>query len=424
VLRRRHRDYYLDLAERGGAEWFGPNQQQVAARTRDEHANLRLALEFCLITPGESQNGLRLAASLYFYWHCGFLSEGRHWLNRTLDQDSEPTSVWATALRVNANLALAQGDLPTAATMAQECRDWAQSRGDEAALAYALHIQGCVAQFSGDFRSAQVLLEDALARFTALGELTTTAISAYAAPVLAAVYQGDLARAVAYAQHACALCERHGEQWARAYALYALSLAEWKQGEVVRASAHARDALRIAHAFDDSFGRAACVERLACIAGTAGEDERAAMLLGAAGTMWQLVGGQPLFGSQHAIAAHEGCEQQSRRTLGDRGFQAAFGRGADLDVDQAVAYALGEKPDPHAPASTTTDTAWTPLTKREQQVAELVAEGLSNKNIAARLVIGQRTAEGHVENILAKLGFTTRTQLAAWVAGQREGRDR
>jgi DNA-binding CsgD family transcriptional regulator len=118
------------------------------------------------------------------------------------------------------------------------------------------------------------------------------------------------------------------------------------------------------------------------------------------------------------------CEQQARRTLGDRAFRAAFGRGAELDLDQGIAYALGEKPAPVTPAATATDTASTPLTQREQQVAELVAQGLSNKDIAARLVIAQRTAEGHVERILAKLGFTTRTQLAAWVAGQREGRDR
>ncbi|EWM18993.1 transcriptional regulator, LuxR family [Kutzneria sp. 744] len=74
------------------------------------------------------------------------------------------------------------------------------------------------------------------------------------------------------------------------------------------------------------------------------------------------------------------------------------------------------------PAPSPVDAATT-LTRRERQVAELVAEGLSNKEIAARLVIAQRTAEGHVEHVLAKLGFTTRTRLAAWVTEQREGRD-
>jgi DNA-binding NarL/FixJ family response regulator len=58
------------------------------------------------------------------------------------------------------------------------------------------------------------------------------------------------------------------------------------------------------------------------------------------------------------------------------------------------------------------------LTKRERQVAAMVAQGLTNKEIACGLVIAQRAAEGHVENILSKLGFTSRTQIAVWVADQ------
>jgi non-specific serine/threonine protein kinase len=58
---------------------------------------------------------------------------------------------------------------------------------------------------------------------------------------------------------------------------------------------------------------------------------------------------------------------------------------------------------------------------REGEVADLVAEGLSNKAISERLVIAQRTAEGHVENILTKLGFRSRTQIAAWVMKSRNG---
>ena len=57
------------------------------------------------------------------------------------------------------------------------------------------------------------------------------------------------------------------------------------------------------------------------------------------------------------------------------------------------------------------------MTRREQQVADLIAQGLSNKDIAADLVISQRTAESHVEHILTKLGFTSRAQVAAWIAG-------
>ena len=57
-----------------------------------------------------------------------------------------------------------------------------------------------------------------------------------------------------------------------------------------------------------------------------------------------------------------------------------------------------------------------PLPARELQVARLIAVGRSNKEIAAELVISQRTAENHVEHILTKLGFTSRAQVAAWIA--------
>ncbi|SMD24679.1 Predicted ATPase [Kibdelosporangium aridum] len=424
-LRRRHADWYLHLAERGEREWFGPDQATWLQRLRLEHANLRLALEFCLATPERTQTALRLAAALHFYWHgCGFVAEGRHWLDRALAQDTEPSKARATALAINAHLAVLQGDASAATAMAQEAQDWAQSRGEQTVLAYLVFVQGAIARFSGDIPRAQALLKDALARFEALDELNSTVIVAYVTLVGATVVQSDLARAIALGQYARALCERHGEQWARAYTLYALSLAEWKQGELAQARTHARDGLRGMHTFNDTFGIVLLVERLAWIAGTAGEHERAAVLLGAASTIWPRVGGQPLFGSQHYLAAHEACEQQARRALGNHAYEIAFQRGTELSLDQATAYALGESPQP-APAapSATNAEPLAPLTRRERQVAELVAQGLSNKDIATRLVISQRTAEGHVERILTKLGFTSRTQLAAWVTTQHESRN-
>ncbi|GAA3200157.1 hypothetical protein GCM10020255_104400 [Rhodococcus baikonurensis] len=78
---------------------------------------------------------------------------------------------------------------------------------------------------------------------------------------------------------------------------------------------------------------------------------------------------------------------------------------------EAVAYALDER----RSASASLSTEAIRLTRREQQVAELVAQGLTNRAIAEHLVISPRTAQGHVENVLTKLGFTSRAQIAAWV---------
>jgi DNA-binding NarL/FixJ family response regulator len=88
-------------------------------------------------------------------------------------------------------------------------------------------------------------------------------------------------------------------------------------------------------------------------------------------------------------------------------FDRELRRGARATVDEAMAWVLD-------------DTTGVPgLTRRESQVAELVSEGLTNKDIAARLTIAQRTAENHVERILGKLGFTSRTQLAVWAYERR-----
>jgi DNA-binding NarL/FixJ family response regulator len=114
-------------------------------------------------------------------------------------------------------------------------------------------------------------------------------------------------------------------------------------------------------------------------------------------------------------AYHEQCERQTRRALGEHAFQTAYQHGMGLALGDAIAYALKEKPRAEpSPANAETTT----LTRRQQEVSELVAEGLSNKDIAARLVISQRTAETHVEHILTKLGFTSRTQIAAWAIQQ------
>src|SRR5205823_1862425 len=107
-------------------------------------------------------------------------------------------------------------------------------------------------------------------------------------------------------------------------------------------------------------------------------------------------------------------EDRARKALGDAAYQIAFDEGWRLSLAEVVAYALETEPVPAQPAGTPAEPS--PLTPREREVTRLVAEGMSNRQIAARLVISQRTAESHVENILSKLGFTSRTQIAAWAA--------
>ena len=96
---RRHRDYYVRLAERAEAEWFGPHQVEWWGRLRRELPNLRTALEFSCTRPDQAQAGLRIAAALRVYWiSTGIVSEGRRWLDRLLELAPEPTHERAKAL--------------------------------------------------------------------------------------------------------------------------------------------------------------------------------------------------------------------------------------------------------------------------------------------------------------------------------------
>ena len=110
-----------------------------------------------------------------------------------------------------------------------------------------------------------------------------------------------------------------------------------------------------------------------------------------------------------------------RRTISDSKFARANEEGRLLSFAEAVALALNEdpsSPEPEKRAASTSDAGL--LTPREVEVADLISRGMSNKEVAAALVISQRTAEAHVEHILAKLGLTSRTQVATWVLRSRD----
>ena len=109
-------------------------------------------------------------------------------------------------------------------------------------------------------------------------------------------------------------------------------------------------------------------------------------------------------------------ETRLRQKLGNETFDVAFDKGQALTLDDALrlAGATGE-PRPEALAPRTT------LTRRENQVAALVAEGLTNKEIATKLTISPRTVDAHVDHILTKLGFRSRTQIARWVSAGDDG---
>ncbi|MGI5327102.1 helix-turn-helix domain-containing protein [Actinomadura nitritigenes] len=178
--------------------------------------------------------------------------------------------------------------------------------------------------------------------------------------------------------------------------------------------------LRIKRDLGDELGMTLGLEAIAGCLCSGGEYVRAVRLLGAADRMRESTQ-TAWFGPHHAMLReiHIGRAEEA---LGERRYRAAFEEGGRLAPAQAIRDALGEPPDPEDPASDGSADGPAPdacpLTERELQVAALVAEGLSNRDIAERLTIAKRTADSHVEHILSKLGFSSRAQIAVWVTEQ------
>jgi non-specific serine/threonine protein kinase len=349
-----------------------------------------------------------------YYWNAGHVSEGRYRLGQALARAREPTIWRARGLLLAGFLAAAGGDRGAAQPLLEQGTGLAGQLDDPATRAFAAWAAGHACLFAGDLHHAIAHCEDGLAALPAAAVHARQRALLLICLANAAGLAGDEERAIACDRELAALTEAGGEFIRRtcsAYSLWALGAAAWRRGDPDRAAGLQQQSLRLhrSHRMGTTFS----VEALAWIAASRDQYERAAVLLGAAAALWQSMG-TTLDGFQPLAGHHRDCERQARQALGEAAFQAAYQRGLDLPAADAVACALQQPPaKPPAPAVS----GGAPLTPREVQVARLIAGGRSNKDIAAALVIAQRTAENHVEHILTKLGFTSRAQVAAWAAG-------
>ena len=136
----------------------------------------------------------------------------------------------------------------------------------------------------------------------------------------------------------------------------------------------------------------------------AGKSSRALDLLSAVGAVPNLIALQLVLQAKRAATS----------PLGISKFEAEFTAGKRITREAAIALALGESAGPAPLTSVDSDAQL--LGRREAEVAQLIAEGLTNKQIGARLFISERTVDGHVRGILNKLGFNSRAQIAHWIS--------
>jgi DNA-binding CsgD family transcriptional regulator len=238
-----------------------------------------------------------------------------------------------------------------------------------------------------------------------------------------AYYRGDHSAARAYLEEALAIRRDVGDAWSTAQTLYSLGLVARASGDHPRALALFKEALDAPQALGNVFSVAQYLSGAAGALAELGLLTAAARLLGAAQAAFDKVPSR-LHPVEQAQVTRD--IDALRAALGEPAFTLAWTGGGSLSLAQAVLEAIEARPRPKGNRPDTAPGIAAPaasLTRREREVAALIAQGLTNRQIAAALTITEGTAGSHVEHILAKLGFGSRAQVAAWAvaAGLADG---
>jgi predicted ATPase/class 3 adenylate cyclase len=379
IVRRRHRDCYLELAEWMEPELWSSVQEVWLDQLETEHDNLRAAMEWSLVDH-EAEKAVRLAGALWWFWYVrGYWSEGRDWLSQVLEK-SESTSTFsrAKALQGAGVLSWRQGDYEQAKALCEAGLTLFRELGDTKGVAFSLNTLGLVARDQGHYKRALELLEESLSLFREAEDKHGIALSLYVlgrvawrqkeyrrAGVLCQeslalsqelgykrgmAYSLDILGRVAWDQgndrQAQQLCEESlmlfrelGEKQGIAHSLRRLGLIARHQGDFQRATALSRDGLSLFWELGEKLGIAECLEELACVNVAQGSWKRAAHFFGAAQALRQAIGA-PLPPDERSLCAREIAV--TRTQLGEDLFSAAWAHGWSMALDQTVQYALSD----------------------------------------------------------------------------------
>ena len=465
----RLRDYSLRAAEHNGAlglaripaSW--PDRVDALRRYDVDAGNVARVLTWCL-EDADAETGLRICAAVSPCWIVwGTFAEGREWLDSFLALGAEgvPAGVRGAATVVRAQLAL-PSDPASAESLVRAGLGLCREAGDEFWTAVGLNLLTEITLHTGRTGEAAASADEALAIAQAAGDGWNEGYALGTRAALAAG-TGQLREAEQLARASVAVMRRIDQQWGAARALLGLGdLARLRGhpgeahsryvealpvlqevgarpeiarclaglgrvaldlGATAQARPHLAGSLQLSQATGSRIGVARGLEAFAGLAVDEHRPELAVHLVAAASALREAAGLPSLPG-----ARAERYLAPARR-LGNAEVARLWARGLALSSEEAVALALEEDLSDGSGAPGVTDAyevAAAPpssLTRREQQIAALIATGHSNKAIAEELCISPTTVARHVANILAKLGFRSRTQIAAWVADRASAPD-
>jgi len=418
TTRDRHIAYFRAMAGDFGRHDKDDDQLPRYRRLRREHPDIRAALGYALSLPGREREAARLAADLRAYWVIsGLLREAKHWLTKILLRFPEPSPERAWLLMTRGALAALQGELGPAVADLELSIPMAQQQGEVLACALG-HAYLCLAlTFSGRLAEAAATGSIAAERLGAIDHFSGLVALDICLGYLH-LLSGELDLAIERCELGLRRLGDSQERWARGYLQIIISRALFFQGKYTESAAAARGSLEKKHELGDIVGMAYCLEALAMLALRQQRYERTAWLMGAAGALWDRAG-RRLGGPSILEELLQQMVKATQDTLGEDRYAALFRGGAGIPLDLVVKLAVADADE--LPAAAGTKRPPGPLTGREQQIAALVGEGKSNRDIAQQLGISKRTVDAHLEHIFGKLGISSRVQLATWLDPRRPG---
>lgn len=404
AVRRRHAAWFLGLAQRAERFIWSEHQAAWLERLERAHDNVRVALNWCLSGQDE-ETGALLAASMHRFWFArGYIREGRRWCQIAASKQQVSARGRALALRNLAFFLMHQGEAEQAVRLAEEAAALARSVGEPSLMAWVLHGLAQATYAGGDFERCESLYGEMLGMARQAGD-ETLAARALCGIATGLQIRGDNVRARVVLEEALSLARPRHDKWLTSVVIGALGLAIAPQ-DPAQALMLLEESLALSH---DVGHRWLTVRRLEDLAGVLASSDRAevsAKLLGASESL------RDAFGFARSVSLQAAVGVAARERLGSDAFEAAWSKGRAMTAEEAVALALGRT----APARVERAQRPAGLTGREVQIVLDIARGLTNRQIAEKLGISERTVDAHVQNIRNKLGMERRAQIAAWAS--------
>ena len=415
-----HAVYFL---ARAGARQPGATQATLEELDviEADYANCLAGLRFAE-GAGMTPLALGFIAALSGVWRIhGYLQDGAVHLERALAAlaEAEPSFQHEATFLVLADFERLLGDHAAASRHAAAAYEVAESIDDPFGKRTALAIHGDVAMARGDYKAARARYDEAWQFVEAAPHPIATGYW-HANVGHICLREGKIEEARSHLESALAALDETEHTWYTGRILCWLGAVERRRGRLGEARDHLTRGFEELVQYGARVDAITGVEELARVELDQRDPARAALFLAAATALRDSMALPPDEVDRVAYAADL---DRIRDLLPAPEFTDAWRRGRELSLDDVARLATAPSPPQRAstrPAAGRRPPRGSEMTRREREVAQLIGQGLTNPQIAERLFISTGTVRGHVEQILGKLGLTSRVQVATWVATQSE----